>query len=347
MSRVGGDLDARIAGGLQRLGRVGAVLRPLAGDASVRTFYRLSMAAGQTEILMDTGAPFDEALDPFCRTARFLRRRGLPVPALVGVDGESGLVLLEDLGDTMLEGRFPPDRRAAGNRGLESLYEQAVDLAVELQAIDTDRLPEDLPARRLFFDREKLLGELQFFHRHFFGGLLDLTLSSGEESRLQDFYRCLAGQVADLRPRVFCHRDYHSRNLMVRGDGLVMVDFQDARQGPEAYDLVSLLRDCYVDLGPDLEARLLRRYLDRRPAAGEQADFMVGYERTALQRVIKAAGTFAFQAVERGNRRYLAALPLTARHMGSAFDALPEHREAAGVILPRLDDAVQKKAGRR
>lgn len=348
MSRAGGDLDVRVGAGLRRLGRAGAHLRPLAGDASVRRFYRLFPATGPTEILMDTGAAFDEPGDPFCLTARFLRRTGLPVPELVGVDGRSGLVLLEDLGDTMLEGCFPPDRRmTAGDRGLESLYERAVDLVVELQAIDTDRLPADLPARRLCFDREKLFGELQFFHRHFFGGLLGLSLSTGDEGRLQAFYRRLAGQVADLRPRVFCHRDFHSRNLMVRHGGLVMVDFQDARQGPEAYDLVSLLRDCYVEPGPDLEARLLRRYLERRPAAGGEAGFLDGYELTALQRGIKAAGTFAFQAAERGNLRYLAALPLTARNLGRAFDALSEHRGAAGILLPRLADAVQKKAGRR
>jgi len=337
MSAAGGDLGPRVAGGLQRLGRDGAGCRPLAGDASVRRFCRLFLADGPTEILMDTGTRFEEAGDPFCLTARFLREMGLPVPEILGVDARSGLVLLEDLGGTMLE-----DRGAD-----EPLYEAGVDLVAELQALDPERLPQELPAKHLFFDREKLLWEMHFFHRHFFSGLLGRTLPSAEEKRLQGFYVSLCGQVADLRPRVFCHRDFHSRNLMVRDGGLVMVDFQDARLGPEAYDLVSLLRDCYVELEPGLEARLLRRYLHRRGAAGGEAAFRVGYELTALQRGIKAAGTFSFQASARGNRRYLAALPLTARHIGRAFDALPEYGAAARILLPCLTETVQKKAGRQ
>lgn len=333
------DLSPRIVEALSRLGRSSVRCRSLAGDASVRRFYRLQPASGgPSEILMDTGEAFSEAGDAFCLTARFLERNRLPVPAIRAVDGAAGLVLLEDLGDTMLESCFPEDRRAPDRAGsdLERLYEAAVDLVARLQSLDTGRLPEELPARRLFFDQRKLLWELHFFHRHFFGRLLGLTLPAAEEGALQGFYDDLCRRVAGFRPRVFCHRDYHSRNLMVAGTGLVLVDFQDARLGPETYDLASLLRDCYVELGEEMEQRLIRRFLRRRPSAETGASFRRRFELTALQRGIKAAGTFAHQAAERGNRCYLTAIPLTARHLRRAFDALPEYREAGQLILSRM-----------
>lgn len=325
------DLSPRTVQGLARLGRPAAGWARLAGDASVRRFYRRPAASGAPpEILMDTGEPFVEDQDPFCLTASFLEQQRLPVPEVRAVDGEAGLVLLEDLGDRTLESCYPGAR-------VERLYEAAVDLLCDLQSLDAGQLPHRLPARRLFFDEQKLLWELNFFHRNFFGGLLGLTLPTVEEDALQGFYRHLCSRVAGLRPRVFCHRDYHSRNLMVTGERLVMVDFQDARLGPETYDLVSLLRDCYVELGEELERRLIGRYLRQRAPAAEGEEFQQRFELTALQRGIKAAGTFSHQAAERGNRRYLVSMPLTARHLGRAFGALPEYAEPGRIILSRLD----------
>jgi len=317
-------METRIIEGLDRLGRPADGWEPLAGDASVRRYFR-----SRSEVLMDTGEPFVEAEDPFCLTARFLGENGLPVPAVRAVDGGAGLALLEDLGDETLE--FCSARTIP-----ESLYEEAVDLLAGLQRIDVDNLAEHLPARRLFFDEEKLLWELRFFHRHFFTGLLALTLPAEEEQAMQEFYLDLCTRVAGQRPRVFCHRDFHSRNLMVTPRGLVMVDFQDARLGPETYDLVSLLRDCYVDIGAELEERLIERYLRLRPTADQDGGFRRRLELTALQRGIKAAGTFSFQAVEQNNRRYLESMPLTARHIGRAVAALPEYAEPASLLLSRL-----------
>jgi aminoglycoside/choline kinase family phosphotransferase len=330
VSDLAADLSPRIDQGLTRLGRPVAGWVRLAGDASVRRFYRLAGVHGNPpEILMDAGEAFVAEDDPFCLTARFLKQSNLPVPKIRGVDGEAGLVLLEDLGDSTLESCFSGDRR-------EQLYQAAVDLAAGLQSLDPVLLPEALPARRLFFDEKKLLWELHFFHRHFFGGLLGITLPTEDEQTLQGFYRHLCSRVAGFRPRVFCHRDFHSRNLMVTGGRLVMVDFQDARLGPETYDLVSLLRDCYVEVGEDLERRLIDRYLQLRAPAEDEQGFQTRFEATALQRGIKAAGTFSFQAAEKGNRRYLASMPLTARNLGRAFGALPEYEKAGRIILPRL-----------
>jgi len=340
VSAVPQNFSPEIVEGLTRLGRPITGWEPLAGDASVRRFYRARpVSGGPSEILMDTGASFVEDDDPYCLTTRFMEQSRLPVPAILAVDGKAGLVLLEDLGDSTLESCFPADRQAlygmaAGE--LEPLYISTIDLVVDLQALEPSGLPEWLPARRLFFDHQKLLWELHFFHGHFFGGLLGLTLPAREEETLRDFYQNLCRRVAGFRPRVICHRDYHSRNLMVSGGRLVMVDFQDARLGPETYDLVSLLRDCYVDLGEELEGRLIGRYLERRPAVAGGEEFRRRFELTALQRGIKAAGTFAYQAVERQNHRYLDSMPLTLRHLQRAFAALPEYREAGRIISSRL-----------
>lgn len=324
------DLSPAVIEALAGLGRSPEGCAPLAGDASVRRYYRLQpVSGGPTEILMETGEAFAEEGDPFCLTARFLEERLLPVPAIRAVDGDAGLVVLEDLGDATLES-------CLGSGDLERLYQQAVDLVCGLQSLETRRLPDELPARRLFFDHRKLLWELQFFHQHFFSSLHGLVLPAVEEEALQRFYDDLCRRVAAFRPRVFCHRDLHSRNLMVTGRGLVMVDFQDARLGPETYDLVSLLRDCYVEVGEEIESRLIHRYLDLRPPAGGDVAFRRRFELTALQRGIKALGTFSFQAAEKGNRRYLAAVPRTSRHLQRAFDAVPEYEDAGRLILGRL-----------
>jgi aminoglycoside/choline kinase family phosphotransferase len=123
-------------------------------------------------------------------------------------------------------------------------------------------------------------------------------------------------------PRVVCHRDYHSRNLMVRDGRLVVIDFQDARMGPDTYDLVSLLRDSYVEL-PEADVDALTTvFLERTGQSCDAAAFGRRFDLMALQRNLKALGTFGYQASARGNQTYL---PYVSRTLGYVRDNLRRH----------------------
>ena len=140
------------------------------------------------------------------------------------------------------------------------------------------------------------------------------TLNTAEASALETWLLSLAREVASLR-RVLCHRDFHSRNLMVKGERLYMVDFQDARMGAFTYDLASLLRDSYVDLPEDLVTELADFFREVTRLTESHEAFMAAFTQTSLQRNIKAIGTFASQAVLRGNTSYLENIPRTLAHI--------------------------------
>ncbi len=288
-----------------------ALCEPLAGDASDRSFFRVRLPGLSPLVAMVHPEPFDLQRLPYALMARFFHEIGAHVPQLVSSHPGEGILLIQDLGDeTLLEilGRSTDEQRRL-------LYRQAVGTIVFLQAEGTRSLTPELPAARAALDRDRLLFELRFFAEHYVGGLLGSPLGKGEADRLDEWFESLAGTVAGYES-VLCHRDYHSRNLILRGGRLYMVDFQDARIGPYTYDLASLLRDSYVAVPEEVVEEMLRFYLEaagrsRPEGGGLPPGFGEQFEMTCLQRNIKALGTFAYQAVVRGNRRYLADVPHT------------------------------------
>ncbi|HEX5045259.1 MAG TPA: phosphotransferase [Candidatus Polarisedimenticolaceae bacterium] len=274
----------------------GARLEPLVGDASSRRFFRLRLPGGETRIVMDYGAPFTAPPDDVA-LANLLRGAGLPAPALLDVRGASGCLVLEDLGDLTLEtalGRADEQER-------ERLYVAAVDLARAIARDGTPALAASSRAQGPALDAARFRFEMDFFLEHFVGALRGITPDPALRTRLH----ALADAAAASSAPVLCHRDYHSRNLMVRGDGsLAMVDFQDARWGPDTYDLASLLRDAYVEIDEGRVQRMLARF-------GGGDDLRARFELVAAERMIKALGTFGYQASARGNPRYLEAVPRT------------------------------------
>jgi len=327
------NLSAATVAWLAQLGYRVRQSRRLAGDASVRRFSRLWLE-GKTasHLLMETGTSFQPDRDPFCVTAGYLRQLGLPVPRIIAVEGRWGLVLQEDLGDNMLED-LCHGKVAAGEEELEHFYRRAVDIIIGLQSVSAARLPRRLAAARLAFDEQKLFSELTFFHRHYFSSLLGKTPSAEEERILEGAYRLLSRTLSGYRPRVLCHRDFHSRNLMVVGKGLVMVDFQDARLGPDTYDLASLLRDSYVTIEGTMERRLIDYFREHGGLPGESdRSFDRRFAFTAVQRNLKAIGTFSYQTAVRGNQRYAGSIATTWRHLRPALSSLPELEPAACVL---------------
>lgn len=291
-----------------------AVCESLAGDASDRSFFRIRLPGLSPLVAMVHPEPFHLETLPWFAHARFFKEIGAPVPEIVGSYPGEGILLIQDLGDETLLSHLAgasPGRR-------QFLYRQAVQLIAFLQSDGTRSVTPDLPAAVTALDKERLLYELRFFAEHYIDGLRGSPLANEQAARLDEWFVDLAGTVAGYES-VLCHRDFHSRNLMLRGDSLYMVDFQDARMGPYTYDLASLLRDAYLDLPEDLVEEMAAFYCEatgRTPAAGPPPDgFQVEFEMTCLQRNIKAVGTFAYQSQVKGNRRYLADIPRTLDHV--------------------------------
>jgi len=292
-------------------------VHPLSGDASTRRYFRIRDGA-RSFVAALYPEPFAPAELAFLEVRDLLAGYGLAVPAVVHVDGPRGIVLQEDLGDRTLQGVLDG---ASGDRR-EELYRQAVDDVVTLQA----KAAEGARRRgcfRIAFDIEKLTWELHYFQKHFLEGHRELELTVEDRASLSEAFHRLGEEIASW-PRVLCHRDYHSRNLMLHGERLVWIDFQDARMGPATYDLVSLLSDAYVDVPEELREALAERFR-RRALPGESREvFRRRVDLASVQRTLKALGTFGYMATVRSNPVYLPYIPRTLAHARRNLARHPE-----------------------
>jgi len=284
-----------------------ARLTEIAGDASTRSFYRAHLPDGTTRVVMDYGRPFTGEPDDVRLTRVFTEAR-LPVAAVHDLDGAAGCLLLEDLGERTLESTLI-DETGRRNAAARPLLEQAVRLARSIAVHGTAALRKHDQGRGPALDAERFTFEMEFFLEHYVRGLL----------RRRDPFTGLRRQLVGLAVeaartprRVLCHRDFHSRNLIVRPDGsLAMVDIQDARWGPLTYDLASLLRDAYMRIDDATVGPLVGLYRRLIPDTPRPEAFRRRFHLVSAQRMIKALGTFGYQAKVRGERRYLESVPRT------------------------------------
>jgi N-acetylmuramate 1-kinase len=265
---------------------------PLAGDASVRRYERLE-GGPRPAVLMDA-PPGQIELAPFLRAGRWLRGLGLSAPAVIAADPETGLALLEDLGDDLL------NRVLAAGGDEPSLYVATVDLLVELQGATP---PDGLP----LYDEAKMLTEASLLVEWYAPPLADDAKSE---------YLALWREVlpaARVGEDAFVYVDYHADNLLwlpARKSlaRIGLLDFQDARIGPPAYDLVSLLEDARRDVGQNLAGAMIEHYLTARPELDADA-FRAAYAVLGAQRNAKILGLFTRLARRDGKPRYLDPLP--------------------------------------
>jgi len=280
---------------------------PLSGDASTRRYYRL-VDTDRRYVLALYPEPFDPEALPFLTVGALLGEYGLPVPAVVDVDGPRGIVLQEDLGDCTLQEALG----GSGEGRTADLYQAAVDEIALLQQKAAVG-PQKAECFRIAFDIEKLSWELHYFQKHFLEGHRGCDLSVEDRATLSQSFHVLSEEIASW-PRVLCHRDYHSRNLMLFAGELFWIDFQDARMGPATYDLASLLRDAYVDVAEELQEELRERFR-QKAVPGETRDvFRRRFDMMCVQRNLKALGTFGFMASVRGKEVYLPYIPRTLAH---------------------------------
>ncbi|HET7619929.1 MAG TPA: phosphotransferase [Gemmatimonadaceae bacterium] len=327
------EVRERIDGYLERSGLAAKSPRvvPLTGDASDRRYFRVLLPDSPSIVLAVNAAPFDVRTLPFVNVATLLAKMPVPIPKVLGQAGDLAVLALEDLGDVTLQahlGAAPPAEHAA-------LYRQAVALIDTMQRRGAELASTEYLPYTIAFDVEKLSWELDFFTKHFLEAYRGVTLPPSERDELRREFAVLVEELA-AEPRVLCHRDYHSRNLMLHESRLCIIDFQDARMGPDTYDLVSLLRDSYVDLPDHTVEELIAYFLALKGRTGTEAEFRQRFDAMALQRNLKALGTFGYQTTARRNPVYIQYIPRTLRYVRDNLSQQPQFaamRELLGTYV--------------
>ena len=313
-----------------------ARVTPLTPDASDRRYFRVE-ADGVASIVLvvHPGAiVYDEM--PFADAHALLAAMPVPVPAVLGHSDELGIIALGDLGDVTLLAHL----RGVDDVERRQKYEEAVGLIVTLQQRGRELASSNRVPYRLAFDVEKLMFELRFFAEHFLEGWRQARLSAADCDTLEQEFLAVATELA-AEPRVVCHRDYHSRNLMVLCGDLYLIDYQDARMGPDTYDLASLVRDSYVDLPASLVEALIDLYLCATRtdvSAAARAEFVRRFDLMSVQRNLKALGTFGVQAARKGNQAYVADMPRTLAHVRRNLARYPRFTTLRRALATQVDE---------
>lgn len=312
-------------------------------DASFRRYFRYQSTSGQSWIGMDA-PPEQEDSASFLRVAELINQAGVNAPSILATDLAQGFLLISDLGQCDYQDQLT-------KRNADALYGDAIKALVTMQQ-QLQSQAENLPR----FDDALYAREYELFTDWLLQRHLGITLSTTERKQLDACYAMLVAS-AKAQPQVFVHRDYHSRNLMqctaAQGGNPGVIDFQDAVLGPLSYDLVSLLRDCYIAWPEADVQRWLERYLSELQAAGGVAyaldEFTQWFDWMGLQRHIKAIGIFARLHHRDGKSAYLADMPRTGNYIRQIAARYSEMSFLAELleqrILPALSASELSAAG--
>lgn len=278
----------------------------VSGDASFRRYFR--WANDKCSYIAVDAPPEHENNPQFVNIANMLD--SLNAPKVLAYDFEQGFMLLSDLGDQL----FLP---LLNDQTADGLYRSAIDALIDMQAI---KGAEQLPP----YDQTLLMAEMELFREWFIGKHLQLELSPQEHQMLDQLFDKLIDSALQ-QPQVFVHRDYHSRNIMYRADQAPgIIDFQDAVYGPITYDLLSLLRDCYIQWPVEKVQGWLDYYLQHTAFSVDKEQFSKWFDWMGLQRHIKVAGIFARLNYRDGKSGYLKDIPLTLTYIVQQAEKYPE-----------------------
>src|SRR5512133_1233640 len=318
-------------------------VRRLAGHASMRSYWRVGAPPtsrvvmvlpedGRPEEITKGGAP---SVNPFVDVQRYLEGIGVRVPAIRAFYETDGLMVLEDLGDEMLETRL-----LAGDAP-EPLYAAAIDQLARLRA-HAEASPGCSVAFTRAFDHDLYLWELHHFREWLLEAWKGASLTTGGRAAVDRHFEAIA-RALDAEPKGFTHRDYQSRNLLVLpGGAQAVIDFQDALLGPRQYDLVALLRDSYVELPAELVDAMLRRYVEALAAEGgprlDYGPFREVFDLLTVQRKLKDAGRFVFIDRVRKNPDFLRSIPASLRYVREAFSRRPDLGELQAILARHVPE---------
>ena len=304
----------------------------LAGDASSRRYFRL-IKNESSYVLMQWEPFVDDGNYPFLNIHQHFQKHKVLVPNVISKAPELGLVLLEDLGDLTLERKFWENQ----NQSMAlPFYKQSIDELIKIHYSATaDRIP-NVVAFKIEFNTEKLLWEMNYGREHLLEKFCKLKLSAKVNDELsQNFYDIC--RLLDKEPKRICHRDYHSRNIMLKLGKTRIIDFQDARMGPIQYDLVSLVHDSYVDMNDSLRNEVLDYYLARAREVTNSPipydEFFSVFRLQMIQRCFKACGSFASFYNMREDSRYLKYLKPTIKKVAQVVQQFPEYSTFYSVMV--------------
>lgn len=296
------------------------------GDASFRRYFRLMLSDGSTRIAMDA-PPEREDCSSFIAVSDHLVGLGLNVPVVYKADLDQGFLLLSDLGS-----EHYLDLLNQGQTG--RLYADALSALLVMQACGkSDWLPP--------YSRDLLLQEMNLFREWLVKRHLQLTLDEDEQKMLDGVFEQLVANALE-QPQVFVHRDYHSRNLLATSTPTPgILDFQDAVSGPVTYDLVSLLKDCYVSWPRQQVLEWVYGYYELALQSGvlrkeHEEAFLRWFDLMGVQRHLKAAGIFARLNIRDGKSGYLQDIPRTLGYVVELAQEYPELRQLAELINSRV-----------
>jgi N-acetylmuramate 1-kinase len=330
------DLKLRLDQFLSKNGRQAGV-QQLTTDASTREYFRINWM-GESAIACVYPESFVAAEQSYLDVSRLFRSNGLPVAEIYSYDEELGIIVQEDLGDTILRDVLLKSENAVR----EKLIDDSIRMIAKIQSATKSAYETDSIASRLKFDVEKLQWELNFFREHYFVTLRKSPLTQTENEALDKEFLQLSCDL-ESRASVLCHRDFHAANLMIDKHGnLRIIDHQDARIGSPTYDLVSLLLD-RVPEPPPAEWLLAKRrlLLNERINLGLEAideyAFMHEFKLQTVQRCLKAVGTFSYQSVNRGKTYFAPYIKPMFQIVSRALVDLEEFPILTSVVGKQLD----------
>jgi len=285
-------------------------------DASFRRYFRLRL--GKESLIMMDASLEKESLKPFVDVTERLLSVGVHAPRILASDLDAGFLILDDLGSVQLLDILKESNYL-------SYYSLALEEILKMQQAEISGLP--------VYDRDFLKFEMALMQKWFLEQYVDVSLSVDDKEMLAETLEGIATEVLRQPQGYFVHRDFHSRNLMFScSEEIVVIDYQDARVGSLTYDLVSLLRDVYVEVDSETVEMLALRFRDKIGLDVEDETFMKWFDFTGLQRHIKILGIFARLAIRDGKKNYLNDIPLTLKYILEVGAKYPETQDLVKLL---------------
>ena len=288
-------------------------------DASFRKYYRLTKDRN-TVLLMDSSLEKD-SLNPFLDVTARLLRVGANVPNILEQNLDAGYLIIKDFGNTHY-------LNILNDKNFIGLYKKAMDVIVQMQQADTTNLP--------LYDKEFLHFEMDLMKEWYLRENLKLSLHVEDEKLIKNTLDKISNVVLEQPQNVFVHRDFHSRNIMLTDENEIgVIDYQDAMNGAITYDLVSLLKDCYIEYPREEVLRLVLEFKNKLGLHVENKTFIKWFDFMGLQRHIKVLGIFSRLYLRDGKDGYLKDIPLTLKYVLETSSLYDETREF-GTFLKRV-----------
>ncbi len=304
-------VQERLERSLNKYGVMYRNIQKMVGDASTRVYFRVFLEQSSSVAMVlpekvesNEGGSFKLTEEPFYQIQNYLKEGNLPVPEIFWYDIDNRIMLLEDLGDKTLFRAVTED-----DIDLERHYKNVIKTLILFQKHTQKERKELYPFQREF-NFETLLWELEHFVEWYIYKGENKELSESEKLIVNAEFQRIAMELSQI-PKIVCHRDYQSKNIMIHNKKLYLIDFQDALMGSPVYDLVALLKDSYISMEEDFVVDMLKYYLKKSESTIEFESFYRMFKLQAVQRKLKDTGRFHFIDQVRGNSSFLQYIPLS------------------------------------